>query len=373
MLRALFLFCFLPLTSVMPMSLSEVLITVMGTDDIAKLQRIAKDPMAYWEERRKALFEGEDDNRRPLYSNQEFLKIFTRQTKERCQYFIKQDKGELAHDKWYKKLDDFEDVLCDICPEGDSRHAFIKATAYANLCDQLLFDTTEGEKGEHYTPLDFETTFIKDIENCFRTSTVQNSVRRNKEMLWLFEKNGLFSMWDCLVIMGEGYYLGSSFKNSEDRENFCAHSGVFSGHSGSLAHDHTHASAAATYFDAFAKFEVNLATYIKDCLKENNTEDSIIALCQKVFTAFSTFHEVVFKKGDNTPEKLIFPPIIVGDPGMLDIMGGLLGADEELLKNRTTAQYKAVSRDSAVEILTKWRQKYFGKVRGDYVALMRTQ
>ena len=359
-LFALLIICFFPSPFFAhPLTSEQALQAVLGTSDPDELKRIARNPSAYWEERKAHLLkEG------TLKPHRSFMEDFIQETKQRCQDLLKQTKESL----WFRDFTLVDEVLDDLLSANDPMYLLGKARAYTMLCDNLL----------QYNRLqvfpdkcDSKEIFRKEIRGYVALRDRAHFRQLYKKMFWLVSASGLFSMWDCLVMIGENLALGGMQKNVMDRDRFSTHCGAFRYHRGALEHDTTHASSIISMLEAFNVYGVSCGSYVQDCLKEKTTSTgNVVELCQKVLAGFFKFHEVppYFCPGiDLSLKDLLFPEKvrILSDGGMREVTRFFLDTQADVSQGPLTPQ--ELSHDDTLKHLYTWSDSHFSKVSQRYL------
>ena len=359
-LLAFLVICFFPSPFLAhPLTSEQALQAVLGTSDPDELKRIARNPSDYWEERKKHLLkEG------TLKPHRRVLEDFLQETKQRCQDLLKQTKEIL----WYRNLTSVDKILSALLPADDPRSLFTKAYAYSMLCDDLL-------KAFPYHCHNKEN-FRKMVQGYFARREEDIYEQFDHKMFWLLNSSGLFSMWDCLVMLGENLVLGGMQKNVMDRDSFSTHYGAVTNHVGALTHDAMHASGIINMFRFFAKHGISCGNYIQDCLKEKTTSnENVVELCQKVLAGFFKFHEepplplTIIPPLDDTPplEELLFPKkiTVLSDIGMREVTRFFLDTQADISQGPLAPQ--ELSSKDALKHFDTWSDLYFSQVSHRYL------
>ena len=352
MLKVVFLFCS-AFVCAGPLIKSQAFDAVLGTSDPAELQRMAENPQKHWEERKAALFA-----KGQIINAPEFLDIFTRQTKSRCEELLKKFGSGGG---WFEDLGRFEGLITSVFPKEDAWHKTIKATHYAHLCDFLLFHTTNAQKGEDISFLNSKTLFLRQLnknKDCATPEAVNNN------MVWILTKDGFFSMWDYLIVLSENLYLGSAAANVALRDDFSAHAGLFKAHSGILSHDGSHAEIAGRFGTILQRHGYNVGDYITECFGQKNTKN-IIELGQKILFIFMKVHECA-------PHQMASLEAALTEkiPRPLDDFCEVLPffMDVTTDVNDIPSQARKYTQNEMLQGLCSWHDQYFKEVNDKYLS-----
>ena len=355
-LLALLVICFFPSPFFAhPLTSEQALQAVLGTSDPDELKRIARNPSAYWEERKAHLLK--EGTLKPHVS---FMEGFIQETKQRFQDLLKQTEEGL----WCRDLTSVDACLDELLPADDPRSLFTKAFAYTILCDEIPLPF------KHYRCHSKEN-FKKRVQDHFTYGVKDICKQFDHKMFWLLSASGLFSMWDCLVMLGENLVLGGMQKNAMDRDRFSTHGGVLTKHEGALKHDITHALSIIRVFGFFEKNGASCGNYIQDCLKEKTTSaESVVELCQKVLAGFFKFHEeppVCSLHETPSLEELLFPKkvTVLSDIGMLEVTRFFLDTQADISQGPLEPQ--ELSRNGTLKHFYTWIDRYFSHVSRRYL------
>ena len=356
MLYALFLlFCAVYATSG-PLTKNQALEAVFGTSDPKELQSMTNHPQQWWDKRKAQLFA-----KGRLQSHTEFMNLFTRQTKQRCQDLIKQ-LGPCQ--KWFCNLEAFEEHLAKSSSDDP---IFLTASYYATLCDHLLHLTSDGTKGEKHSTFQSLKDFRESISIPPRPDKVVRDDRALRDfmhshMLWSFSKNGLFSMIDYLIVFSEDFHLGSAHENVLDRDNFYAHAGAFQHHLGALTHDVAHTRLAHNTCDRFTQHKLSIGSYLR-AIFFTKKHLSTKALGQKILITFINIHELAPQETAPLTENL-FPKISFTDPDIKDVIPFFLYAKTDQIPDKA----KDTKPEDMLQALHDWREKYLRSINKLYIS-----
>lgn len=314
---------------------------VFGTLNPEDLRHMVEDPQKYFEERKAYLLkEG------TLIKHKEFLAMFTKQTKTRCE--------ELATE--LKRQEYLEILKEKVGQIKSTTKPYFEAVFYAELCDYLLFLKTRGEKGQDSfvcSTLRFEQ-LLKSVEAS--TNPVYPWLDTN--MVWGCTDSGFYSMLDYLIVLSSGFHLGAVPSDVYKRDDFAAGKlkewTLFSAHKGSLKRSIVLAEGSKNVFEVFKKNARSAEGYLCESFTKNNTHD-IVEFAQKVLAAFATFHELAPTTGTQTLQETLLttnklPDLLTVVPAFMD-RSPVIPSEQDI-----------------TQAVFAWRDKYFKEVNDKYLS-----
>ena len=320
--------------------------SLYGTDDMATLIAIEKDPQKFWREREAALMK-----KGATLSHLEFCEKLVQEA-QKC---LLERLPSLEGGKRFSEIDDMiEGLLPKISPLWPN----IRARYYAFLCDEVHKSRSEAVFAS-------QETLAGKVQ-----STIDHSLKMtgpyNAKVCWKISKDGQFSVLDYLILRSKGYYLCGAPTNVQDWFGFSVHAGALEGWEGLLMHDsYSHSLQAYTVDYSLRKFRISGQAYFNQCCNpEEFVSDDLIAVSQKIQGVFYQFHElpsINFSFETSHVNSLIFPKSVqLTDSGFLDItpyfMNVPLGYDWH--ENPLRGPSQDLSRSTVHKALLGWRAQY---------------
>ena len=265
-----------------------------GTTDIHKIKEIEKNPAAYWREREQALLHGKDK----AVPHREFCAKFVKD----AQAFITQTLGLwpwpaptwlntiVSNKPWYTDFNALDHLL-HVTIKDHPALPTVKALAYACIVDDLQDPGSCAENLK--TPQDF----CRHIRAFMAEPGHKITEDLNHKQRWFISEDGVFSLFDSLVMRGNGLYLCGAASHPEKHSDFAAHyrggKPHFSKWTGVIAHDSvTHALKQEQQANALQALDIDDQEYFDACYAPSNLpQGDIITLSEKTQGVFHNFHE----------------------------------------------------------------------------------
>lgn len=323
----LYILCFFHATfaAIRPLSEDEAVAfeTVFGTRDMKKLLEIEKNPLAYWEERAKAL---KDET----ISHSEFCQTYTHE----IGLFLKKllrEPGATAMPWFSNDIGVIEDTIKLKIPEDHPAYKTIVTTSTAIACDLFW-------QPEKFSCIATKTNFeryINDFMHIFTKgkrgflsdiSPFINGHDFNARLRWSRNDAGL-SIFDCLILLSNQEYLchamslktRTGFAVHDTQHNTLIGSGLNGGDScmGEFSYPLLH--DALIYAGSQYRLERHLGgqyglsqqKYFRQCFnKDSLMAGDIISLGQQVLGCFYQFRESPAVQDSWDPDNMhscIFP------------------------------------------------------------------
>ena len=359
MLHALFLLFFAISAISSPVTKNQALNAVLGTSDPEELKRMADNPQQWWTERESHLFERGRLKRYP-----ESIDLFIKQTKQRCKDLMT-DFG--LTNEWFCDLEAFEKYITNAPKTSTAYLQENFAFSYANLCDHILSETTNGAKGNHYLFLESPAAFEEYLS---KKRPPSDGYKRflDEYMLWTYTQNGSFSMIDYLIVLSRNFHLGALCADVSVRDDF-SHGVVFTGHTGSWQRDSSQAMDCAYLFRGFQNRGLSLGYYVKQCFTTHNTRN-IIELAQKVLIAFLNLHEGIFSH-QFTQGIIHQKPLCLADQTLFALIPFFIDTSASIETMPSHVQEASPGDVGLGPMLHEWGEKYLGSTSRYYKMLAR--
>ena len=259
---------------------------IFGTRDMKKLQEIERDPVAYWEEREKALKD-------KVIPHLEFCKRYTQE----AQAYIRDKTANTPEtDKpWFcQDPNVIADTLKLKIPESSPAYPTALAYYTALACDYC--DYLENPRDSDALFIKSPKDFLQDLDTFF-LKIDGLSEELNARMFWVIEGLSNFPIFDSLVLFSKKQYLCGATEYDK-RMDFVAHlrdpkPPSYYGFSGPIPHDClSHARKQYLLEYHLGRYGISYQGYFDKCWnKEKLIKNNIIVLAQRALGCFMHFHE----------------------------------------------------------------------------------
>ena len=394
---------------------------VFGTTNPQKLLEIAKDPMAYWNEREKAL----EDEAMPHI---EFCKKYTQNCllciqhsparyetsvsrqyellvrRKRARKRTRKRTHRPEHKHAHESLEQRESRL-KVAYDYESPEQRAREREYARRCaipygdaawfihqpeilekniksifaeDDPAYPTAVAlftaiacdytdQPWRHLDTMQDETQFRATVEEFKEHKGLSHEF--NSRLFWVTRKNSKFSIFDCLIMLSKKKYLCATAPFPA-MQNYKAHqlsvgSFIFSGRSGPISHDAiSHAQNQYLLEERLRDYGISYHEYFKQCWSEEKLiKDNIFELGRQCLGCFYHFRELATVTGawdPNDLSSLIFPETVhLTDTGFLEIVPYFSEPmDENFDWKQTPCRPKDMSPEMAHKALLQFRSTY---------------
>ena len=340
----------------------KALYSLWGLKGAQSYAELEDNPIKFWEDTEKKLFEGPER----LKNHLEFCHWFAPTIKKH----LTEKLSGLESKPWFTG-NTIEDMLKVHLQEDSPEFYYALTTCYTLVYDYTCVHITKDAVLEKEgSRLNLEK-WCKTQEN-FRI--MLSSAQRDhfkalipechETLRWQITPGGLFSFFDSLVARRKGFQLCSISSNPSDWIHFSVHHQQFTLCSGVQDHDvYGHAISAHKLEKALANHNV-LAQELFDacCYPEALATGDLMTMSQQVQAWFIQFHEAPSQKDawDQTNlASLLFPGrSSLSDPGLKDITPFFVNIPSEYNWRKAPLQ-RAKMKDYEVQgTLLSWRSLY---------------
>ena len=274
--------------------------SLYGTEDMAKLVSIERDPQSHWREREEAL-----QAPGATITHTEFCQRFVQEAKEHIAQNCVKSKGK----NLFRDGEAIDEIIQTFISEDHAIWPTTQARFYAKACDDLW-------RPQAHTQAfcGWEKDVSEFIEVCRSHHLTEEF---NSQQRWLADSCQEFSIVDSLVMYGQGFYLSSAV-DPKERAFFKAHPSatggfLFQGWDGVIFHDAI-AHALRQYYRALVlkdRHGISEQEHFKTyCHHEHIVRDDMITQSQQHLGWFYNVHELPSYNGSYHPDMLqtvLFP------------------------------------------------------------------
>ena len=283
---------------------------IFGTRSAQEAKTIEANPGEFWHERAGKL---KDD----AITHQEFCHIYIKDAQEHIAKKIAQS----GQRPWFAEPSAIEELIIEGTDDRDPFFLELMTFSHALACDH----TNDPNDANRMVAKSVESMqiFIEDMKTFLTNNRVTKDLQDKQR--WLVVPEGQFSMFDSMVMLGQGFYLGSVYDDPNLRMHSYAHNNSFYGWLGALNHDSLHAHKQNILAQELLKFSISAQEYINACFAPTNlVANDLVSLGQQTLGCFCNFHEEPSVNGAFSPEdkqSLLFPMSpVLSDDGFLRIV-----------------------------------------------------